>query len=321
MLLEQVRHSIHKYRLIKKGDTVLVAVSGGPDSVALLCVLYALRNDLSIKLHVAHLDHGLRKDSFKDRVFVENLARVLDLACTAERIDLKAGAGKGSLEEIARNRRLEFLSAVSRRVKANSIALGHNRDDQAETVLMRLLRGTGLYGLSAISIKRKFRDFTLIRPLLGASRKEIIAYLKEAGIRFRTDPSNLEDAYFRNRIRNTLLPFLEKEYNPNIREVLTTVAETSALDYEYLLLQADQAIKKMGGVIKLDVFKKLHPALQRLILRIGIARLQGNTRRISFQHIKELEDLVLNRPVNSIVDLPRGISAVKKKKVLRFYLR
>jgi tRNA(Ile)-lysidine synthase len=321
MLLERVRQTIQKHRLIKKGERVLVAVSGGPDSIALVCLLYALRRDLGLKLHVAHLDHGLRADSAKDRKFVERMAGTMGLPCTAERIDIQSLAQRGSLEEAARTCRLEFLFRTARKIKAETIALGHNRDDQAETVLMRLFRGTGLYGLSAISMKRKITGYTLIRPLLETGRTDIAAYLRKLKIPFCVDISNAEDVYTRNRIRNKLLPLLEKEYNGNIREVLAGTAETAGYDYDFLNLQAERAFKKMGGVIKLERFAVLHPALQRLMFRLAIAKIQGNTRRITLQHIRELEDLVSNRPAGSIVDLPQGASVVKKKTSLRFYLR
>ncbi|MDD2702665.1 MAG: tRNA lysidine(34) synthetase TilS [Candidatus Omnitrophica bacterium] len=322
MFLERIRQTVRKYRLVKKNDRVLVAVSGGPDSTALLCALYSLKKELDLKLHVAHLDHGLREDSAKDRKFVERMSATMGLACTAKRIDIKALARNGgSLEETARTYRLEFLFRTARKIKAGTVALGHNRDDQAETVLMRLFRGTGLYGLSAISMKRSIKGFILIRPLLETSRKDIAAYLKKGKIPFCNDPTNTEDVYTRNKIRNKLLPLLEKEYNGNIREVLAATAETAGYDYDYLNLQAERAFKKMGGVIKLGMFADFHPALQRLIFRFAIAGVQGNTRRITFQHIRELEDLVCNRPVRSIVDLPRGISVIKGKTSLRFYIR
>jgi tRNA(Ile)-lysidine synthase len=321
VLLKKVLQVIRKHRLIKNGNRILVAVSGGPDSTALLNILYELRNELRIKLHVAHLDHRLRADSVKDRDFVETLAGSLNIPFSSERISLKSLSGQGSREEIWRNRRLEFLFKTAQKIKADSIALGHNRDDQAETVLMRLIRGTGLYGLKAILLKRKIGKFTLIRPLVCAGRKEIAAYLKQKSILFRVDSSNMEDIYFRNKIRNNLLPLLEAKYNKNIREVLANIAETAGADYDYLNLQSEQLFKKMGTRIKLDAFINLHPALQRLIMRLAITHLQGSTRRITFQHIRELEDLIFNRPINSIVDLPQGISAVKRKHILHFYSR
>ena len=154
MILDKVKKTIKKYNLIQKGDKIVVAVSGGPDSVALLYLLYSLRKDLKITLHIAHLDHSLRKDSYKDREFVEGLAQRLKLPITTSQINVKELAKKGSLEEIARNARLGFLFRVAQGIKADKIALGHSIDDQAETVLMRILRGTGLYGLAGILPKR-----------------------------------------------------------------------------------------------------------------------------------------------------------------------
>jgi len=318
---ERVREAIKKYNLIKKGDKVVVAVSGGPDSLALLYLLKDLSRELKITLHIAHLDHMLRRDSRLDRKFVEGLAKRLKIPITAAGINVRELAKKGSLEEIARNARLGFLFKVAKDVKAAKIALGHNLDDQAETVLMRILRGAGLYGLSGILPKRNIAGFSVIRPLIEVRRKGIEAFLKRRRIKPRIDASNSKDLYFRNRLRNGLIPLLEKEYNKNIKEVLSNMAESLAYDYDYLNRIAFLALKRLGIRINLKKFLKLHPAIQRLVLRLNIARLQGDTRRLTFQHIRELEDLILNRPINSIVDLPKGISVIKKKKQLCFYRR
>lgn len=321
MLLEKVKNTIKRYHLIDNHDRVLVAVSGGPDSVALLYLLNSLKKELKINLHIAHLDHMLRKDSYKDRRFVEGLAGKLRIPITCAQINIKELAKKGSLEEIARNARLGFLFKAAKDIKADKIALGHTLDDQAETVAMRILRGAGLYGLSGILPKRELAGFTLIRPLIEAKRIDVEAYLKRKKVRPRRDASNFEDIYFRNRIRNRLLPLLEKEYNRNVKEVLANMAQGIGSDYDYLLRVANKTMKRLKAKIILDKLLRLHPAIQRLIFRQCFASLKGDTRRLSFQHIKEIEDLLLNRPVNSIVDLPKGVSVAKKKKCLSFYLR
>lgn len=321
MILEKVKKTITKYHLIDKSDKVVIGVSGGPDSVALLYLLNSLRKEFNLKLHIAHLDHRLRKDSYKDREFVEVLARRLNLPVTCAQISIKALAKKGSLEEVARNARLGFLFKVAKEIKSTKIALGHNLDDQAETVMMRILRGAGLYGLAGISPKRDITGYQVIRPLIETRRKEIEAFLRRKKIKPRIDPSNLEDIYFRNKIRNRLLPLLENEYNRNIKELLSNMAQSLRDDYNYLNRVAKSSAKRLGRKINLKKFLKLHPAIQRLVLRLNIARLKGDMRRISFQHIKELEDLILNRPTNSIVDLPKGISVVKKKSSFSFYKR
>ncbi|MFH1889071.1 MAG: tRNA lysidine(34) synthetase TilS [Candidatus Omnitrophota bacterium] len=319
MILDKVKNTIRRFSLLAKGDRVLIGVSGGPDSLALLYLLNKLKKELKIILHVAHLDHMLREDSSKDADFVEKLATKLKIAVTLGRINIKELSRKGSLEEIARNARLGFLFKVARDIKADKIALGHNLDDQAETVLMRIIRGSGLYGLSGILPKRNIAGYEIIRPLIEIKRREIEAYLKKKKVRPRIDASNSEDVYFRNKVRNRLLPLLEKEYNKNIKEVLSNMAESTGYDYAYLIDAANRAIKGSSGRINLKMLIRLHPAIRRLVLRLGIAVVKGDTRRITFQHIKELEDLAFNRPVNSIVDLPKGISVTKKKDQISFY--
>jgi tRNA(Ile)-lysidine synthase len=167
--------------------------------------------------------------------------------------------------------------------------------------------------------KRNIDGYQIIRPLIEARRRDIEAFLRQKKVKPCLDPSNKEDIYFRNKIRNKLLPLLEKEYNKNIKEVLSNMAESAGYDYDYLSHIAGIAAKRLGPKIHLDKFLKLHPAVQRLVLRLHIARLKGNTRRIVFQHIREIEDLILNRPSGSVVDLPKGISVIKKKKKLSFY--
>jgi tRNA(Ile)-lysidine synthase len=319
MILDKVKTTIKKYNLIEKSDKIVIGVSGGADSVTLLFLLNRLKKDLKLSLHIAHLDHMLRKDSHKDREFVLTLAKRLKLPITAAEINVEAQAPRGSLEEIARNARLGFLFKVAKDMGAKKVALGHNFDDRAETVLMRILRGAGLYGLSAILPKRDIATFWIIRPLIEIRRQEIEVFLKQKKIEPRKDSSNLEDIYFRNRIRNKLIPLLEKNYNPNIKEILNNMAETVGYDYDYLSQTANKFIAKTSTKIELNKFFKLHTAIQRLALRLMIARLKGDTRRINLAHIKELEDLILNRPVDSVVDLPKGVFVVKHKKTFQFY--
>jgi tRNA(Ile)-lysidine synthase len=321
MILDKVKNTMKKYNLIDKNDKIIIGVSGGPDSVALLYLLNSLRKEFKLRLHIAHLDHMLRTDSYKDSEFVQNLAQRLKLPITNAQINVKELAKRGSLEEVARNARLGFFFKVAKDLKTNKIALGHNLDDQAETVLMRILRGAGLYGLAGIIPKRNMAGYQIIRPLIEVKRREIEAFLKKRKVKPRLDKSNLEDIYLRNKIRNRLMPLLEKEYNKNIKEVLSNMAQIVGDDYDYLIRIANKAIGKHNAKLNLKRFLRLHPAIQRLVLRLMIAKVKGNTRRITFKHIREIEDLTLNRPVNSIVNLPKGVSIVKKKKFLSFYCK
>lgn len=313
MIKEEFKNTIRKYNLLKKGDRIVVGVSGGPDSVCLLYLLYEIMNEFRLKLYIVHLDHMLRKDSYKDREFVEKLGKELNIPVTSKKINIKTMAKCGSIEEIARNARLDFFFSAAKDVKAEKIALGHNFDDQAETVLMRIIRGTGLYGLCGILPKRRMAGFDIIRPFIEIRRKEIESFLKRKRIKARIDTSNKQDVYFRNKIRNKLLPLLANEYNENIKEVLSNLAQSAGYDYDFLLQSAERLIRRRTGRFRVDELKKIHPAILRLILRNSIFRVKGDTRRITFKHIREIEDLILNRPKNSIVDLPKGISVIKKK--------
>lgn len=321
MITDKIKDTIRQYNLISKGDVVLVGVSGGPDSVTLLYLLKSLSKSYGFKLEIAHLDHMLRKDSRKDAEFVRLLGLKLGIPVTLGRVDVKSLGIKGSPEEVARNARLEFLFKVAKKIEADKIALGHNLDDQAETVLMRVIRGAGLYGLSGILPKRKLYGIEVIRPLIRVQRREIESFLKKKMIKARIDKTNLADLYFRNKIRNRLIPLLEKGYNPNIKEALSNMAESIAFDYDYLNRIASRLVKNKKGRVNLAAFLKMHPAMQRLVLRLTILNIQGSIRRISFQHIKEIEDLAVNRPAASVVDLPKGISVRKTAKSLVFYRR
>jgi len=333
-LIKKVREAVNRYSLLSKNDSVVIGVSGGPDSLALLFALNSLKKEFKLNLQVAHFDHQIRKDSYRDREFVEALAQRLALPFISGAINIRRLAKTGSIEEIARQERLKFLFDVARRVNSDKIALGHNQDDQAETVLMRLIRGAGLYGLASILPKRKIANFMIIRPLIETPRKEIESYLKRRRVKPRIDSTNLDIVYFRNRVRNRLIPELAKSYNSNIKEVLANLAQTAACDYDYLEKCARRALKglkkpltkkgvkiKSGMGLDLNKLSKLHPAIERLVLRLSILQIKGTTRRLSFKHIKEIEDLILCRPINSVVDLPQGVSVRKDKKYLFIYQR
>jgi tRNA(Ile)-lysidine synthase len=276
---------------------------------------------LGLKLQAAHIDHMLRSDSASDLKYVQDLCNRLKVQLNSARINIRSLNEKGSLEEAARNARLDFFFKTAKAIKADAIALGHNLDDQAETVLMRILRGSGLAGLSGILPKRNFPGFRVIRPLIEINRKEIEAFLKKRKIRARIDSTNSENIYFRNRIRHKLLPLLERDYSGNIKEILANMAESVALDYDYLARVTEKIAKRSKTSFSLNKLDSLHPALKRLVFRGAIASLKGDTRRITFQHIREIEDLLLNRPSGSVVNLPRNVCAKKKRNYLEFYLK
>jgi len=313
-----VNRTIAAHRLLSPGARVVVAVSGGADSVALLHALVALRPAWRLSLFIAHLDHALRPDSSDDAEFVRRLGQRLEMDTSIERHDVgERCAREGwSLEDGARRIRHQFLLEVARYRSAEAIALAHTADDQAETVLMRLLRGTGLMGLGAIALKRPIEDRWLIRPLLGIWRSEVIAYVRRKGVAFREDPTNRDRRFLRNRIRHDLLPLLERDYNPNIKHSLVQLAEQSRTDYHFLDEEAGRSWKRTvkssageakGLSISVAVFLRQPKALQRQLIRRAIQRVKGEAGQLEYRHWLEAERLFRERPVGTLLDLPGGV--------------
>jgi tRNA(Ile)-lysidine synthase len=280
MLFSQIKRTIERYNMLIRGDRVIVAVSGGPDSVCLLRVLHALAKDLELTLHVAHLDHRFRgEESAAEARFVEGLAKDLGLAATSESRDVPAYCAERGLsaQAGAREVRYAFLRQLAKASGAQRIALGHTANDQAETLLMRLVRGAGISGLSAIPPVRE----NIIRPLIGITRDEVLAYLKKLGQDFVTDPSNEKPVYTRNRVRHEMLPVL-KQFNPRIIEALATEAvllrdENDAIEatlppiIQRVLYAKGEAVR-----IRREEFNRLLPALRRRVLRKAIELVAGD---------------------------------------------
>lgn len=241
--LEAFLRTVKRYNLIKKGDSLLVAVSGGPDSIGLFDLLYQIRVDWHLDLHIIHVNHCLRGEaSDKDQLFAEKFAKDLKMPISVKRVAVAdyARDRQLSIEEAARECRLQFFKEESDRLGIRKVVLGHHKDDQAETVLFRILRGTGLKGLGAMKPMSDWQGLTLIRPLIEFEKNQILEYVKERKLAYCTDESNQETRFMRNRIRHRLLPDLERYYNPKIKNALANLAETVTLDFAYL----DEIIQK-----------------------------------------------------------------------------
>jgi tRNA(Ile)-lysidine synthase len=215
-----------------------------------------------------------------------------------------------SLEQTARNLRFDFFLKISRHFKIKKLALAHHKDDLVETVLMRLIRGAGLKGLRGFLPKTRFSSLTVSRPLIELNKKEIVSWLDEHNLKYCIDKSNFEDKFLRNRIHLELLPLLEK-FNPDITNNIYNLSRNLSLDYDFIYTASRAAFESLkkgetAKTIKLDLEKltKLHPALLQNVIRIAIEELKGHTRRIESRHIDEVVDLILYRPLESIVNLP-----------------
>jgi len=316
---ETFKSTLKKYGLLKKKDKVILGVSGGPDSVYMLYQFSKIRKEYKLQLVCAHFNHSLRKEADKEEEFIRKLCAKLGVKFISEKKDVQGFFDGDSLEQTARNLRLDFFMKVSRQTKIKKIALAHHKDDLIETVLMRMVRGSGLKGLRGFLPKSKFKSLTVIRPLVEVRKKEIIKWLEEQKISFCSDKSNFEDKFFRNRVRLKLLPLLE-ELNPNIVSNLYNLASNISLDYDFiysfsfrkfLVLKKKEASKSL--CLDLKGLKELSPAIFNNVVRIAIEELKGNTRRLETRHLNELQDLVFHRPKGSIVDLPDLIAKKEEK--------
>ncbi len=320
-LLSQVRKTISRYNMIQNGDRIIVAVSGGADSICLLDLLAALRNEMDINLIVAHFEHGLRplEDPFETALACE-YARSLNLPFeteTASGIDLALS----SLEEKARGLRYDFFERVRKRYNADRIAMGHNLNDQAETLLMRLLRGSGVTGLSGIP---PVRDKMIIRPLIESSREDILRYLEERQLRYAVDSSNNNDRFTRNKIRLGLIPQMLK-YQPQLIEMLGRLSDHLREENSLIETWVDEWIKNNLKKNKTDEYlvdigslKTLHHALIKRIIRGIVKKYHNSVYSIESDHVQEIFDLLYNPKPNIIINLPGNLIALKQYNSLVF---
>lgn len=309
-----------------------MGVSGGPDSVCLLHLLHRLRREWALQLHVAHLHHGTRgRYSDADAAFVASLAQAWDLPVTVTRRDVPAMAEENdlALEEAARRVRYEFLASVAGEIGAERIAVGHNADDQAETILMHFLRGAGPSGLRGMlpatslayyrllggltDLRLPSRLPTLIRPLLSVPRQAIERYCAEHDLETRFDRSNLDTTYFRNRIRHELIPLLET-YNPNIRQRLRHTGRVIAADYELLTELRQRAWRdtvrresEEAIVFDLARWHQQPLALQRALIREAAYRLRPQVRDFGFVHVENATRLAQEGETGTQATLPGGL--------------
>jgi tRNA(Ile)-lysidine synthase len=319
-LRKQVAGVIREHNLFRANDRILIGVSGGPDSVALLSLIYntSRTNPPYSEIFIAHLNHSIRgRESDEDEQFVTTLAEKYGVPLITEKRDIVeiARERKISLEEAARDERYKFFENAAEKAGANVIAVGHNADDNAETVLHRIIRGTGITGVSGIRPKRKLTPVstvTLVRPLLFTWRKDIIAYLKEEDLSYRIDSTNIEKDKLRNRIRLELIPHLEENYNAKIKKSLATLGETALQNSDYLeektkALFEDVLVNRETPIetITLDINKlKGSPQiLQQMIIKEAIVRLDIPLKKLSNRNYKDiLNTLNSKKPLaNNIV--------------------
>ena len=316
MLLHRVKRTIDHYHLLNQGDRLVVGVSAGVDSMVLLHLLEACRQTFNLSLIVAHVNHGIRPEE------PEKEADLVQKECERLRLPFECGTfnakefqrtGKLSLQEAARRLRFHFFDQVLQKYDAQKIALGHHADDQVETVLLRLMRGAGLQGLKGML---PIREGKVIRPLLEVRRHQIEAFAIKNDIPFLIDSSNLKEGYLRNRLRLSLIPLLEKEYQPNLKEVLLRTSAILREENDYLEKEAERAYQNMvegkgeSLTFQYPDYGSLHPAIQWRVIQRMLRTIYG----------EEKEDLEISQtfkklqqpPPSFVLECPPGICMEKR---------
>lgn len=317
VLLQRVARTIEKYQMLRHGDLVGVAVSGGADSVCLAGVLRALATQLGIRLHILHLNHGLRgAESDGDAEFVASLADDWGLPCTIERVQLDTT--RGNLEQEARRARQSFFAEEAHSAGLNRVATGHTLSDQAETVLFRLVRGSGPAGLTGI---HPVTAEGVIRPLLEVERAEVRQWLGEQGLWWREDSSNLDPRFRRNVLRQRILPDLEEHVRAGSSRALARLASIAASEEDYWRSIVEEAFHRSLSETNPYVFntielRRQHPALARRVLRMGLERTAGSLKRFTQDHVDRLLRLATQSGGEGQAELP-GVTARRSFEWLR----
>ncbi len=314
-VLNSVRETIRRHHMFKEGDSVLVGVSGGADSVCLLHILKTLVKEFNLQLSVAHVHHGIRGvEADRDAEFVKNLCGDWGIPVFLDKVSAKdlSREEKVSLETAGRLARYRYFHEICNKKKISKIATAHNQNDQAETVLMRVLRGAGMDGLAGI---RYTRADGVIRPLLDISRKDIEAYCQENQLEYCVDNTNQENDYTRNRIRNQLLPLLEEEFNPNILTALSKLGQNMAEDGTFLDGYAKRLYRRINGpiakrrpvVLDIESMQMIEPSIRTRLFRIAAEDAMGNGYQAERNHWESVTEL-LDKETGAMAVLPHGLT-------------
>ncbi len=305
-LVKTIQNTVFRQEIFARKGKIILAVSGGPDSVFMLDIFSKLKPKYGLELAIAHVNYGLRgPESDKDEAFVRKLAEKYNIPVFVLNPRVKE---KSNLENKLRDIRYDFFEKVRRDNKFNHISVAHNLDDQVETFLMRLIRGSGMAGLSGM----QFKNGKIIRPILEITRQEIMDYLKLNKLKYRIDKTNLETVFFRNKIRLNLIPFLEKKFNPNIKDTLFKSSRSIAQDYDLISEISKKTINNKNNELSVKKILKLAPSLQKMALREVILQRKSNLKNIDAAHIEEiLKALKSSKGKNQVVSF-QGLKMKRK---------
>jgi tRNA(Ile)-lysidine synthase len=328
-MINQVFDYTSKHHMIKQGDRIVVGVSGGADSVCLLYVLWRLSEKIRYSVRVVHVNHGIRgKAADDDEQYVKELCLRLGVQFHPFHIDVKSMAKEQGLseEEAGRNARYQAFVQVCKAYQCNIIAVAHNRNDNAETILFHLLRGTGMKGLTGIEPTRNLKmdgwDVSLIRPLLHIERYEIENYLHEEGISYRTDATNLTEDYSRNKIRNVILSYAVKEINSgaigHINESASKIGEALEFIDSFVACQYRQVVRQEqdGCFIRVEALERQAGVIQKGLIRKALEQLSGHLKDLEAKHVEAVLELT-EKQVGKLIHLPYGVIASREYEEIR----
>lgn len=316
---EKVLKTIKKYELIKSGDNIVLGISGGPDSICMLYILNSLKKDLNFNIYVAHINHMLRENAKLDEEYVKNTCEKLNITVYIKHIKIKeiAEKEKRGIEETGRKVRYKFFEEILRKTNSNKIATAHNLNDSIETIILNIIRGTGISGLAGIE---PIRENKFIRPLIECERKEIEEYCKLNKLEPRIDESNYENKYNRNKIRNICIPYLQKELNSNVIKNISRLSEIANEEQKYIEKNVEKSFNKIcientenKIILDIKMFVKEELVIKRRLILYTINKLIGTTINIEKINIDDIIKLCERNIGNKFLVPTKGIKVFVKK--------
>jgi len=323
MLKEEVLKTIETYNLIEMNDKIVIGVSGGPDSICLLHVLYGLKEKLGIEIVVAHVNHMLRDVADLETEYVQNFCKKLGIQCYVKKADILeiSKTQKKGTEEVGRQVRYDFFDEVAKKTNSNKIATAHNSNDRAETVILNILRGSGLSGLKGIE---PIRDNKYIRPLINTDRQDIENYCNDNKLEPKYDKTNNENIYTRNKVRNTVIPYIKKEFNPNIIKTINRLSSLATEENEYLQAITKQEFENLliekteNIILDLHKFNSLNLVIKRRLILYTINEVLHTTNGIEKVNIDDIIKLCKNNIGNKYLLPIKEIKIYVKKGKIYF---